>query len=177
MKAPKLKTNRLYLVPLSTSHLSDDYLKWLNNPIVVKYLETNCDYTMEMLRLFLIDIEKKEILFWAIHLQSNNKHIGNIKIDPVVLKHGICEYGILMGSMSEWGKGYAKEASNVVIDYCFSILNIRKINLGVVEENHSAVALYKSLGFVIEGIYKNHGYYDGKYCNVLRMSLFNKKIY
>ncbi len=91
------------------------------------------------------------------------------------LKHGLCEYGIMMGEKSEWGKGYASEASKLVINYCFNKLDIRKITLGVVEENLPAVNLYYRLGFILEGTYKHHVKYDGRYLNTLRMALFNKK--
>lgn len=78
-----------------------------------------------------------------------------------------------MGRKSEWGKGYAKEATIKIIDYCFQTLKVRKLTLGVVSENLAAVNLYKKLGFETEGVYKMHGIYQGKYCDVIRMALFN----
>ena len=33
--------------------------------------------------------------------------------------------------------------------------------------------LYQKLGFEVEGIYKKHGKYQGKYCDIIRMALFN----
>ena len=173
MKAPIIYTKRLTLKPLSLEHLSQEYVDWLNDEEVYRYLETGGNYTIEMLKHYLKDVEKKDIYFWAIHLKNNNLHIGNIKIDPVNFKHGLAEYGIMMGRRSEWGKGYAKEASNKVINFCFQKLHIRKITLGVVADNAVAVALYKKMGFVIEGVYKKHGFYDNKYCDTFRMALFN----
>jgi ribosomal-protein-alanine N-acetyltransferase len=174
MKAPYLKSSRIYLKPIGLEHLTSYYVNWLNDPDVNKFLDSGGDYTIELLEKFLIEMIEKDILFWAIHLNENNKHIGNIKIDPVNSKHGLAEYGILMGDKTEWGKGFAKEASQIVIDYCFQVLNIRKMILGVVEDNQNAVELYKKLGFQIEGLYKFHGKYNGKFCNTLRMALFNK---
>jgi sialic acid synthase SpsE len=118
-------------------------------------------------------VEKKDILFWAICIKNESKHIGNIKIDPVEIKHGICEYGIMMGDKNEWGKGFAKEASKLVIEFCFKSLNLRKMNLGVIESNTKAVNLYMKLHFNIEGKLINHINLNGKFVNVLRMSLFN----
>jgi ribosomal-protein-alanine N-acetyltransferase len=175
MKAPILRSNRLILVPLSMSHLSQEYVNWLNDPEVTFFLDSGGDYTFEKLNNFLEDVENKDILFWGIHLNHDQKHIGNIKIDPVNLKHGLCEYGILLGEKSEWGKGYAKEASLMVIDYCFNVLNLRKMTLGVVEDNENAVTLYKNLGFIIEGVYKDHRFHNNQYWNTLRMALFNKR--
>lgn len=169
-----LNTERLYLKPLSLSHCSNEYVEWMNNPEIYRYLETGGNYTLEELKDYLECVESnKSILFWAIHLKGNGKHIGNIKIDPINRKHGFGEYGIMMGDSSEWGKGYAMEASEIVIDYCFRQVKLRKIILGVVEDNRSAFNLYLKLGFSIEGFYRDHGFYDGKLCNLVRMSLFN----
>ncbi len=173
MKASIIETERLVLKPLSLDHLTQQYVDWLNDKEVYKYLETGGDYTIELLSDYLTDVVNKDIYFWAIHLKNNNTHIGNIKIDPVNTRHNFAEYGIMMGEKGEWGKGYAKEASKEVISHCFKNLNIRKINLGVVAENEVAYHMYKKLGFAVEGILKAHGMYFGKYCDIIRMALFN----
>jgi [ribosomal protein S5]-alanine N-acetyltransferase len=174
--ADQLESERLYYKPLSLTHLSDRYVSWLNNPTVYKYLETGGDQTIDTLKQYLTDVEKKEMLFWGIHLKSSEEHIGNIKIDPINRRHGLGEYGILMGDERQWGKGYAKEASIRIINYCFEIQKLRKITLGVVSKNEAAVKLYNSLQFQIEGVYKRHGLYDGEYLDVLRMALFSPNI-
>ena len=173
MKVPNLTSERLFYTPISINHLSDSYLSWMNDPEVVKFLETEGNYTEDLLKKYILEAQIKDIFFWGIHLKESGMHIGNIKIDPINLKHGLGEYGILMGNRLEWGKGYANEASLEIINYCFHNLNLRKLTLGVVEDNFAAASLYKKLGFIIEGCYKNHGFYDGRYCNILRMALFN----
>ncbi len=174
-KAIELKSNRLILKPLDVTHCSLDYLRWLNDEDVYRYLETGGNYNMHMLKEYIEESVFKNIYFWAIHLKSDDKHIGNIKIDPINLKLGTGEYGILMGDKNEWGKGYAKEASLTIIDYCFNIIGLRKITLGVISENISAINLYKKLGFELEGTFKYHGFYNGKWCSCFRMTLFNNK--
>ena len=172
MKAKIIESDRLILKPLSLEHLSQDYVDWLNDKNVNKYLESGGDYSIIKLQDYLIDIEKKDILFWGIHLKLNNLHIGNIKIDPIS-KYGVAEYGIMLGRKSEWGKGYAKESSLTIIDYCFKKIGLRKITLGVIADNKTAYYLYKNIGFVTEGVYKNHCIIKGKYCDGIRMAIFN----
>ena len=167
-----LETNRLKLVPLNIEFCTEQYVSWLNDKEVNQYLETGNNYTLSMLNDFILTIEKNKIYAWAIVIKESNKHIGNIKIDPINLKHGFAEYGILLGEKSEWNKGYAKEASLSIIQYCFEELNLRKINLGVVEKNTSAVNLYKKMGFEIEGVYKAHAKYNDEYCDTVRMAIF-----
>jgi len=174
MNAVELETNRLILVPLSTNHLSQDYLSWLNDPEVNRYMEVNGNYTFDLLKSFLEDQEKRNILFWAIHLKDSNKHIGNIKIDPITNNSG--EYGIMIGDKNSWGKGFAKEASLRVINYCFEEINLDEVSLGVVEDNSAAVTLYKKMGFKISEIRHNTGKYNGKTCNSIRMYLKNENV-
>lgn len=170
-----LESERLKYIPLSLEHLSERYVEWLNDPEIYRYLESGGNYTYKMLEDYLIEVESKKILFWGIHLKSDNKHIGNIKIDPVSEKHGWGEYGIILGDREEWGKGYAFEASQTIIKHCFDVLNLRKINLGVVQENLAAVKLYTKLGFNVEGLYKYHIVQGTRYLHSLRMAIFNNK--
>ena len=122
MKIPILTSERLILKPLNSDFLSQDYVDWLNDKEVNKYLESGGNYNISKLKDYLIYIEKNNIYSWAVTLK-NGKHIGNIKIDPINLKHDNAEYGIMMGDKNEWGKGYAKEVSKLVIDYCLKLLN------------------------------------------------------
>jgi [ribosomal protein S5]-alanine N-acetyltransferase len=173
MKAPIIETGRLVLQPLSFKHLSHDYVSWMNDLEVIRYLESGGNYTLEKLRSFLEEQERKDIFFWAIHLKENSRHIGNIKIDPINISENSGEYGIMMGDKSEWGKGYAKEASMRVIEYCFKNIGLSKITLGVVEDNISAVELYIRMGFKVVEKKNNTGVYQGKLCSSIRMVLGN----
>ena len=171
---PVLESQRLYYRPLSMDHYCLEYVNWMNDGDVNQFLESGGSYTIERLEEYLQSVVKKEdILFWAIHLKENDEHIGNIKIDPINKRHGWGEYGILIGAKKHWGKGYAKEASLTIIDYCFNELGLRKITLGVVDQNTSAVELYKKIDFQVEGVYKKHGIYNGVYSDIIRMALFN----
>lgn len=169
METITLESKRLILRPLTLNHLSLEYVDWMNDIDVNRYLESGGDYTIAKLESFLKEQEKKNILFWAIHLKKTNKHIGNIKIDPIDKGENSGEYGIMMGDKFEWGKGYAKEASLAVIKFCFEKLNLIQITLGVVEDNINALMLYKKIGFKLEKVIMNHSVYQGQVCNYVRM--------
>ena len=50
-EVPTLETDRLILKPLNMYFLSKDYVNWLNDKEVNRYLESGGNYTLEMLRL------------------------------------------------------------------------------------------------------------------------------
>lgn len=173
---PVLESDRLILKPLSTIYLSQKYVDWMNDEQVIRYLESGGDYTLDKLNSYLEEVESNLQYFWAITLRSTGEHIGNIKIDPIHFRNKFGEYGIMIGDRTSWGKGFAKEASNLVLDYCFQKLNLRKINLGVIASNEVAIKLYKQLGFEIEGHLKEHVTFEGKYVDSFRMAIFNNQL-
>jgi ribosomal-protein-alanine N-acetyltransferase len=171
MKIIDLETERLALKRLSEKHISIDYVNWMNDSEVNMYLETRGNYTLELLKSYIEEQYKNEICFWAIHLKDSNKHIGNIKIDPINYERNSGEYGILMGDKTNWGKGFANEASNRIIKYCFEELKLTEITLGVIENNIKAVSLYHKIGFITTEKNEKVGVYNNKLSNSLRMSL------
>lgn len=173
MKVDNFESLRLEFKPVSQEHITERYVSWLNDPEVYKYMETSGGYSIEKLKEFVNGL-KEGILFWGIHIKETGEHIGNIKIDPIDETNHSGEYGIMMGERNQWGKGYAKEASISVIEHCFNNLNLSKITLGVIEDNKSAVELYKKIGFSVDEIKPDYGSYDGKSCNLIRMSLENE---
>lgn len=166
-----LESERLIYKRVSVEHVSNEYVNWINDAEVNMYLETRGDYTLDLLKAYIEEQYKKETYFWAIHLKNSKKHIGNIKIDPLNVETNSGEYGILLGDKQSWGKGYAKEASFTIINYCFEKLKLSKITLGVIEDNINAVVLYKKMGFTIDEVKTNVGIYNNKTSNALRMSI------
>ncbi len=166
-----LESERLVFNRLSHDHVSSEYLNWINDPEVNMYLETRGNYTMDMLKSYIEQQYNNEVYFWAIHLKGSNKHVGNIKIDPINFEHNSGEYGILIGDRQSWGKGYAKEATLRIVRYCFEELGLSKITLGVIQDNINAVKLYEKMGFITDEVKKDVGIYNNKLCNSLRMSL------
>lgn len=147
-KTATLRSERLTYEPLGMKHLSEKYVNWMNDKDVNIYMSSGGDYTLEKLRLFLLDQQKKKILFWAIIKTNTKEHIGNIKIDPIDEKRKSGEYGIMIGNKLEWGKGYANEASKTIIKYCFEEIGLNEITLGVNKSNINAIKLYDRLGFI-----------------------------
>jgi RimJ/RimL family protein N-acetyltransferase len=173
---PILESERLILKPLSLEFLSEKYVSWMNDEEVIRYLESGGNYTKAKLEHYLSEVEMNPKYFWAIVVKELGEHIGNIKIDPIDPIHQFGEYGIMIGDRNSWGKGIAREASSLVIDFCFMELNLRKINLGLLATNSAAIKLYEKLGFEQEAYFKAHVDHKGEFEDTLRMAIFNTAI-
>lgn len=67
--------------------------------------------------------------------------------------------------------GIGKNATEILIEYAFNTLGLRKICLEVYGFNERAIAMYEKLGFQIEGEFKNHSLKNGEYHTLLYMTL------
>ena len=175
MDLKKIETKRLIIDNLREEDCNATYLSWLMDPVVNQFLESGFhQHTIEGIKQFVK--EQSGSLFVAVRIKESNKHIGNIKISKIHSKHRTAEYGIMMGDKTEWGKGYAKEATIAIINYCFEKLDLRKISLGVIDINNNAVCLYKKLGFQEEGVFKENFFnrLDQTFRDEIRMAIFKK---
>ncbi|MDZ7625066.1 MAG: GNAT family protein [Ignavibacteriaceae bacterium] len=75
----------------------------------------------------------------------------------------------LIGAEIHRGKGYAKEATMLWIQYGINNLGLKKIYLNTIENNIRNLTLNKELGFQIEGILRKEFIINNEYYDVIRM--------
>lgn len=121
-------------------------VKWRNDPEVFKY--TGNIYNHEITIESELEWIKKVIsnpLDYRCAIIADNIYIGNIYLTDI--QDGIANYHIFIGEKDYWGKGIAKKASILIIDYGFNVLGLNQIKLEVRPANKSALNLYTCLGF------------------------------
>ena len=162
-----LKTNKIYLRKLNENNASIEYCSWLNDVEVNRYLETH-KTTIEELKEFINKCNNnKNCLLFGIFDINNNIHIGNIKLEPIEWDNKISEIGIMIGDKNYWGKGFGHETLKIIIKYCFEVLKLEKLKLGVNYKNIRAIRLYEKRNF------EKYDFIDNKN---IRMQLINKNI-
>jgi RimJ/RimL family protein N-acetyltransferase len=68
------------------------------------------------------------------------------------------------------GKGYAKEATRLWIEFGLSGLELKKIYLNTLDTNIRNIKINEELGFQVEGILRNEFFFNNEYHDVLKMS-------
>ena len=154
-----LQAPRLNLRMMSSTDATEVYLGWMRDPLIIQHLESR--YSLPTSAQDLVDFIERvnaspDSLLLGIFLREDGRHIGNIKIGPVVMRHARAELGYLIGDRSEWSKGFASEAIREVVRYGIEELGLAKITAGIYETNiGSAKALLKA-GFKLEATISSH---------------------
>jgi RimJ/RimL family protein N-acetyltransferase len=111
---------------------------------------------------------------FAIRKNTDNKLIGTCQICGINFIDRNAELRIRIGEESERGKSYGTQASQLLLDFAFTDLNLTRIYLFVFADNEPAIRSYEKLNFVKEGTLKKHAYINGKYVDVIVMGLIRK---
>lgn len=174
---PFIKTDRLVLSPLSQTDIRGSYASWINSQEADVWTQHAIFPKNE---LALADYYKNQSfsnqsVWLGIFTKEEELHIGNIDISSInwINRTGI--YNILIGDISQHGKGYGYEASIAMLRHAFYRMNLNRIQLGVENNNKAAIALYKKVGFVEEGILRKNIYKNGEFSDSLIMGILREE--
>lgn len=107
----------------------------------------------------------------AVCLIESNKHIGNVYFTDINQINQSCHSHVLIGEKDCWGKGYAKEALLLGIDYMVNQRNIHRFEAKILESNNASLKMHQKCGFEIEGLLRQSVYRDGQFQNQYITSL------
>jgi RimJ/RimL family protein N-acetyltransferase len=160
-----LTTDRLCLRTISRADASEAYLAWMRDTVVNRFLESRFSVpqcTQDLVEFIESVNVSADRLLLGIFLRGNGRHIGNIKIGPLVTRHARAEIGYLIGDRAAWGKGYAAEAIREICRYGFEELGLAKITAGLYETNIGSAKALLNAGFVHEATIPSHVVCEGR---------------
>ena len=160
---PILETKRLLLTPFTEDFLTERYISWLNDPVVVQFSELRHSHqSRESCRAYLKSFQCSSGYYWAITVKSRESvHIGNITVN-VDEPNQVADIGIILGEKQSWGAGLGLEAWLAVCRYLQADPKIRKITAGAMASNTAMLRIATKAGMVEEA--RRPGYFllDGK---------------
>lgn len=147
----KLKSEQEITTPnytikqLLPDQVTSDYLNWFSDTLIQQFILNPPTSLKELIEYAAHHEEKDDSILFGIY--SNNRHIGNIKFEPISIKEGSAVLGVMIGDTKYRGKGLFAEIISPVSQFLLDQFEITKIYLGVDLENERAIKAYKKSGF------------------------------
>lgn len=125
-------------------------------------------------------IELEELFRKHIHDQTERRFIvedgahervGLVELVEIDHLHRRAEFMIMISPEFQ-GRGLARAATRLAVNYAFRVLNLYKLYLLVDVDNARAIRIYEGVGFRREGVLVDEFFSDGRYHSVVRMCLF-----
>ena len=134
-------------------------------------------------------ISKKEQLEWYKNLSKKDlalsvfqkqgktvKLVGTIGLYDINMRHQRATFRMRLSSECQ-GQGIGYEAGRMLMEYGFCVFNLQKICGDQFAENKAAVTFCRHLGFVQEGLLRNHYYQNGKFRDVSFVGLLKEDFF
>lgn len=175
---PTLSTTRLTL----REHMvcdKESYYELMSNPDTVRYygrlpmkdiLEVDAEF--QQIRC---GFEKFAYIKWAIEFNKTHEYIGSIGAWGLDNSHSRATLSCIISSRY-WGMGLGYEATSRITEYLFAELHLNRLQLYVDPINERAIALFRKVGFLTEGILREYEYEYGAFVDIAIMSLLRKDI-
>jgi [ribosomal protein S5]-alanine N-acetyltransferase len=160
---------QVYIRLLGTDDVSDDYVKWMNDPEVTQYLESRWQtHTLKTTLEYIesLNTDKNNYLF-GVFLNSDNTHIGNVKIGNIHPIHRFCDIGMAIGKKDNWTKGIGSEVLKLIEKIAFEELNLNKMFGGIYADNIASFKMTQKCGWREAGRYEKHVFHKGEFVDVI----------
>ncbi|KAI0789763.1 acyl-CoA N-acyltransferase [Abortiporus biennis] len=126
--------------------------------------------------------QKQEVRSWfeknRLHViledKASGSYVGFMAIEDQNPKNRDGEFGITI-KPEFTNKGYGTEVLRWAIDYAFKGLNLHRLWLKSFGHNERAIHVYKKLGFVEEGRLRKANWVDGRWVDVVIMSILDEE--
>lgn len=164
MYGPRLVGERVTLAPPILEH-ADDYYRWFNDPVVVRFLHLRNPQAREQYQGFVRDrATAPDSVLWAILV--GDRHIGNTSIERIDWRDRRGETSIVIGERDCWGRGYATEAMRLRTAYAFDELGLEKLTTTVFRPNEASRRGLQRAGYREVGWLRRHVYLEGTFHDV-----------
>jgi [ribosomal protein S5]-alanine N-acetyltransferase len=169
---PILKTDDLILRQLSSSD-SGTIFEIFSDDQVTQYYDletfTNFEQAEKLIAHFQTRYEQREGIRWAITRRSDGEMIGTCGFNGFNRQASrvVIGYDLLRAS---WGQGATVQAVKGMLEFGFRRLELHRIEAYVDPENTASIRVLEKLGFQREGLLRDHGFWKGKYWDVVSFS-------
>ena len=147
-----------------------NYVPWLNDSVVLEhfgpYLPMSLDQEEQWYEAQLNDPSQCN---FAIELEG--RHIGGAGFCHIDGRNRSAEVGLFIGLPDLWNQGLGSDVMQTLLRFGFDQMNLRRIHLRVFAENRGAIRAYEKAGFRHEGRWRQAEYRNGRYHDLLWMSI------
>jgi RimJ/RimL family protein N-acetyltransferase len=107
----------------------------------------------------------------AIAERSTDRCVGEVVLYSLDPDNRSCAFRISLVGPSVYDKGYGTEATRLILAHAFETVGIHRVELEVYVLNPRARHVYEKLGFVVEGVFRDALWWDGRFHDAIAMAM------
>lgn len=157
----EIRGSKVLLKPFCADDITDRYIGWLNDPMVVRFSNQRfLTHNRASCLRYLDSFAGTDNLFLSVRSLDTDQAIGTMTA-YVSSHHGTVDVGIMIGDTSVWGGGYGQDAWNTLANWLLAQGLFRKLTAGALACNVSMTRIMEKSGMQLEAVRKSHEILDG----------------
>ncbi|WP_411344172.1 GNAT family N-acetyltransferase [Paenibacillus sp. WLX1005] len=108
-------------------------------------------------------------------VKVNGERAGMAMLYETSYIHQRCKYGLVL-TPEFVGKKVGTYVTELILQYCFNYLNLRKVSGEVHLHNQGAMRLIHAFGFEQEGVLRDHVYREGEHRDMYMYSILKSAV-
>jgi RimJ/RimL family protein N-acetyltransferase len=145
---------------------------WFNNQDVLRTILRYQPMTVHAEEEWIDSITRSDKdLVLVIATKSDDQLVGITGLHAIDWQSRHASFGILIGETAHWGRGYGRQATQLLVDHAFLTLNLNRVALQVLAHHERGRQLYHRVGFVEEGVLRQQLFREGQYHDLVAMAL------
>lgn len=152
---------------------------WRNLPEFRKYFREYREINREMQRRWYERdiLDNTNTIMFAVKTLQGGELIGCCGLCYINWVHRHADLSLYIGLNEMYidNDGYAKESCNLLFEYGFRELGLKKIWTEIYQFDEKKIELYKELGFYKDGVLRKNYFYSGKWWDSYILSLLDEE--
>lgn len=154
------------------------YVEWENDPEMTRYFALDKGRTYEDVVTEGFAFKSNEsVIDMTITDKKSGEPLGRVIISRIEPHYRSLDITKIYVGGDNRGKGIGRETLKGLLRYFFEEMKYERVTLDYFTGNTRAAALYRSLGFVDEGVARNACSKDGVYYDLNLMSMLSAEYY
>ena len=164
--------HRISLRRFGVTDITNAYLDWLNDPIVMRFSNQRfVRHSKASAKKYLAGFEGSSNLFLSVRRRDNDAALGTMTA-YISVPHGTVDLGIMIGDRTVWGRGYGQEAWLTLVEWFAAAGEIRKITAGTLACHHAMIQLTQRSGMLHEATRVRQEIVEGEAQDILYYARF-----
>lgn len=154
-----MERSRITLRPLTEPDVTPEYISWLNNPEIRRYLgirHKKDPFQKEDILEFLRLARQNRRFHWGIYV--DHLHVGNVSCSAWSHDNRWIDISYLVGDRGVQGRGIATLAVGAAMKYLFEKKEYRRIQAGALVENKASIRVMEKLGMRRDALLRRSAY-------------------
>lgn len=152
----------------------DEINRWRNDPELIRCLGAPFRYISPDVDMRWYDdymAHRGNTIRCAVTREGSQDILCLVSLTDIDYINQSAQFHIMVGSEANRGKGIGTFALHTMLCHAFSNMNLRRVELAVLEDNQRAQALYEKEGFIYEGTKRKAVYKNGDFQNLRMYSM------